>query len=112
MPRPRSVIPEMYWLKSEVQWCVDLPTRKRLGADRAAAEQRYRRLVAEWLARGEQPEHIQEGYLTVAEALAAYLEYTQARRISDDQKNRIRLACLAVVELYGPEPADQFTQLS
>lgn len=114
MAHPK-VVPDLYFLTSEGVWAANFNgVRKRFGSDRPAAEQAYRRFVAEWLVIGEAALHKQvpdSGYPTVLDALTRYLQHLQGK-VSESQAKQVGIAMQVVSGLYGAEATDKFDQLS
>jgi integrase len=115
MGRPRKAAPDLYWYATRRQWAVNLAGRRRLlGPDRLAAERRRLDLLERWRAngQGEVPAAPPASRtVTVAEALAAYLDDTRGR-VSAGQFDRIRTAAEVAGRLYGATPAAQFGPLA
>lgn len=111
MPRRPQSIPDLKLHKHTGTWYVILDgTRHYLGKDKDRADEQRRRLVAEQLLRGPAGAtslEIPAGGLCIAQVLAACGQ--EAERVySHGQLGRVRQALLAVGELYGSQPADQF----
>lgn len=113
MARPRTSTPQMYLHKSSSTWCVNLSGKRvRLGRDRTAAEEKYRRTLAGWWQGRPEPGKLpaREG-ARASEVLLAYRVHA-ARTVSRSQLARIDYATRAVLDLYGSTPATDFDQLA
>jgi len=116
----RRGIPQLHFHRPSGQFRVRIHGNDHyLGKDRQEAESQYRRLVAQMLLHqrggptpGERdPTHRHE-LLSVAGALTLYLRYAAHHYRDPRHLARVRVACAAAVEHYGPKPIAEFDQLA
>lgn len=112
MGRRKKDAPDLYPDRSSGQWAINLDgVKHRLGRDRAEAERKRRRLLAQRLG-GEPTSPVQPkpgAVLTVDAALTRYAAHVVGRKDSR-QVARVRAAIDAASALYGSLPVGEFDQ--